>query len=66
MARTKTIVLDELHVTFRIPGDLPEDEAEEVREVLTRDEFAGRLRRAVRTVLREFPELNAVRVSLTR
>lgn len=39
--------------------------AETGREVMTGDEFMGRLRRAVRAVLREFPEMNTARVSLT-
>ena len=66
MARTRTVVLDEVHVTFRIPTDLPDDEAEEVREMLVGVEFMSRLRRAVRSVLREFPKLDVVRVSVTR
>ena len=66
MAKTKTVVIDELHLTVRVPGDLPDDAAEAVREALAADEFMSRLRRAVRAVVRTFPELNAVRVSLTR
>lgn len=66
MTKTKTVVLDEIHVTFRIPSDLPDDEAEAVRETLATEEFMSRLRRAVRVVVRTFPELNVVRVSLTR
>ena len=66
MAKPKTVVIDELHVTLRIPNDLPDDETEAVREVLAGDEFMSRLRRAVRAVVRVFPELNSIRVSLTR
>lgn len=66
MARTRTVVIDELHLTLRIPNDTPEDDAEIVREVLAGDEFMSRLRRAVRAVLREFPKLIVVRVSVTR
>lgn len=66
MAKTKTVVIDEIHITFRVPGDLPDDAVEAVREALAGDEFMSRLRRAVRVVVREFPELNVVRVSLTR
>ena len=66
MAKTKTVVIDEIHITVRVPGDLPDDAAEAVRETLAGDEFMSRLRRAVRVVVRAFPELNAVRVSLTR
>ncbi|MBA4192694.1 MAG: hypothetical protein C0467_32405 [Planctomycetaceae bacterium] len=66
MAKNKTVVIDELHMTIRIPGDLPDDAAEGVRVVLASDEFMGRLRRAVRLAVRTFPELHVARVSLTR
>lgn len=48
------------------PGDLPDAAAGVVRETLAGDEFMRRFRRSVRVVVREFPELNAVRVSLNR
>lgn len=66
MARIRTVVIDEIHLILRIPNDLPEDETEAVREVLAGDEFMAQLRRAVRAVVREFPALDVVRVSLTR
>ena len=62
----KTIILDELHVTFRIPNDLPDTRAEFVRQTLDGDDFMNRLRRAIRAAVRAFPELVVVRVSLTR
>ncbi len=66
MAKNKTVVIDELHLTVRIPSDLPDDEAEAVCEAIAGDEFMERLRRAVRAIVRAFPELNVVRVSLSR
>lgn len=66
MSKNKTIVIDELHLTFRVPGDLPDDAAEAIRETLAGDEFMRRLRRAVRIVVRNSPELSTVGVSLTR
>lgn len=62
----KTVIIDELHVTLRIPSDLPDSEAEAIRQALVGDEFMTRLRRAIRAVIRSLPELAAVRVSLTR
>lgn len=62
----KTVVIDELHVTFRIPNDLPESEAEAIRQALDGDDFLNRLRRAIRAAVRALPELAVVRVSLTR
>lgn len=62
----KTVVIDELHVTVRVPTELPEDEADAVRRTLAGDEFMERLRRAVRAAVRPFPELTPCRLSLTR
>ncbi len=66
MAKSKTVVIDELHLTVRVPNDLPEDESEAVRLTLAADEFLDRLRRAIRLVFRAFPELAQCRISLTR
>ncbi len=66
MAKNKTVVLDEIHVTFRIPSDLPDDAVEPIRQALASEDFMNRLRRAVRATFRVFPELAVVRVSLTR
>ena len=62
----KTVVIDEIHVTIRVPSDLPEVRADEIHRVLTGKDFMNRLRRAVRAALRVFPELQAVHLSLTR
>lgn len=66
MAKNKTVVIDEIHVTFRIPGDLSDAAAKVVRETLAGDELMSRLRRAVRVVVRDSPELSTVSLSLTR
>jgi hypothetical protein len=62
----KTVVIDELHLTVRVPNDLPEDDIDAVRQALAGDEFMDRLRRAIRAAVRAFPELMPCRVSLTR
>jgi hypothetical protein len=62
----KTVVIDELHLTARVPADLPDADAEAVRRTLAADEFMEQLRRAIRTAARAFPELAAVRLSLAR
>lgn len=62
----KTVIIDELHLTIRIPSGLPETQAEVLRQTLAGDDFMNRLRRSVRAALRAVPELNVVRVSLTR
>jgi hypothetical protein len=62
----KSVVIDELHLTVRVPADLPDADADAVRTVLAGAEFMGRLRRAVREAVRAFPDLLTARVSLTR
>jgi hypothetical protein len=62
----KTVVIDELHLTARVPADLPDADAEAARRTLAGDDFTERLRRAIRAAVRAFPELVAVRVSVTR
>jgi hypothetical protein len=62
----KSIVLDEIHLTFRIPNDLPSAHSDELGRLVRAPAFLNRLRRAIRTVVRRCPELNVVRVSLSR
>ncbi|MBA4189364.1 MAG: hypothetical protein C0467_15315 [Planctomycetaceae bacterium] len=61
-----TVVLDELHVTFRNPSELPAARTEELGLTLRSTEFMSRLRRAVRSVVRGYPELVVVTVTVTR
>ena len=61
-----TVPVDELHLTLRIPDDVPEETAEVIRRTLASDDFMDRLRRAVLATLRALPELNDVSGSLSR
>lgn len=62
----KSVVIDEVIVTLRVPADLPDAEAAAVRRALLAPGFLGRLRRAVAAALAETPELSAVRVTVAR
>lgn len=62
----KTIIIDEIHLTVRVPNDVRNNRAETICRTLAGDDFMNRLRRAVRAVFREFPELNVARLSLDR
>jgi hypothetical protein len=62
----ETNLIDELHLTVRVPDDLPEDKLAAVRHTLSSDEFLERLRHAVLSVFRERPELEVAAVSLSR
>lgn len=60
------VLVDELHLTLRIPNDLPEGDVEAIRRTLAAGDFLDRLRRAVHAAVREFHELSAVKASVTR
>lgn len=62
----KTVMIDEVHLTVRVPADLPAHDADAVRRTLLGDEFMDRLRRAIRATVRAFPELTTCRLFLTR
>ncbi len=62
----KTIMLDELHVTIRVPAHLADEETESIRVTLMRREFMARMRVAIRGVIQGFPELTRCRVTLSR
>lgn len=62
----KHVTIDEIHLTLRIPNDVPDVQADAIRRAIAGADFMTRLRRAVRAVLRAFPELAVARASLTR
>jgi hypothetical protein len=62
----KSVVIDELHLTVRIPAGVPDADAIRFYRTLTRLWFMRRLRTAVRAAIRPMPELNEIRLSLSR
>jgi hypothetical protein len=63
---TKRAVIDELHLTIRIPNDLPENQTQEIRRTLNQNNFMSRLRRALRFIVKAYPELTGVSLSVSR
>jgi hypothetical protein len=61
----KNVILDELHITIRIPNKLPDTQTEEVRPTLLSEEFMNSLRRAIRTAIRGYTELAVISVSMS-
>lgn len=61
-----TNLIDELHLTVRVPDDLPEEKLAAIRRALAADEFLERLRRAIGDAFGDFPELAPCRPSLSR
>jgi hypothetical protein len=62
----ETNLIDELHLTVRVPDDLTEDQVAAVRRTLASDESLGRLRRAVGDAFGDFPDLAPCRPTLSR
>lgn len=60
------VIVDELHVTLRIPVSLPDAERDIVLKVIAEDPFRVRLQHAIRRVIRSSPELARVRATLSR
>jgi len=61
-----TVLLDEWHLSVRIPAALPAPTVSAIRRALNAPAFAADLRRAVLAVVRERPPLTPVRVTVTR
>lgn len=62
----KTILLDEFHLTVFAPHGLRETAYNTIRATLDGACFRADFRRSVRDVVRGYPSLRKVRVTLTR
>ena len=63
---TKTVLLDELHLTVLAPRGLPEPEYSAIRRTLTRARFHAALDRAIREVFSRYPALRRARLDISR
>jgi len=59
------VMLDEFHLSFRVPKDLDDAACDAIRRVLQSRTFRSALRRAVRQSLRQYPDLHPVRVRVS-
>jgi hypothetical protein len=62
----RTILMDEVHLTFRVPSKLPAAEYRAIHRSLDRPAFHAALSAAVRQLLRRYPSLRKLRVRLSR
>jgi hypothetical protein len=62
----KHILIDELHVTLLAPSGLTAKQSHAARRALRRASFLPALTRAARAVVRRYPSLRAVRVTVSR
>jgi hypothetical protein len=60
----KLILIDEFHLTVRVPAESPEARIILARRTLNGRRFQARLRKAVRTVIHQHPSLRFVRVNV--
>ena len=62
----RNLLIDEFHLTLFAPRQLNEEEYEAIYQTLNDAQFLKLLRRMVRDVVRKYPSLCEVRISITR
>jgi hypothetical protein len=62
----RTVMIEQFHLTIRVPATLPEPAVIAIRTRLSGAGFVTRFRRAIRAALRADPTLAPVRISLSR
>jgi len=62
----KTIILDEWHLTIRIPTDLQSAEADAIRQTINTKVFQNQLLAAIRKTFHAVSQLAPCRISLSR
>ena len=60
------LIFDEFHLTVRVPADREESASEAIQRILDGRPFQIALRQAVRQVVRPFPDLEPIRVRISR
>lgn len=60
------VLFDEVHLIVRVPADLEESACETIQRILESRSFRSALHQAVRQVLRQYPELEPIRVRISR
>jgi hypothetical protein len=60
------VLFDEWHLIIRVPADLEESACEAIQRILEGRSFQTAIRRAVHQVVRQYPDLEPVRVRISR
>ncbi len=60
------VTFDEFHVTVRVPADLEASACVAIQRILEGRPFQTALRRAVRQVFQQYPDLEQIRVRISR
>jgi hypothetical protein len=61
-----TVVLDEVHLTFRIPTSVSEVEVRGIRRVLTSKAFTAAVRRVVNAEIKKYATLKPLKLEVSR
>ncbi len=61
-----SVLFDEMHLTVGVPSDLNESACEAIQRILNGRPFQTTLRRTVRQVIRPYPDLEPIRVRISR
>ena len=59
------VLFDQFQLSFRVPTDLDDAACEAIRRILQSRPFRSALRRAVHQTIRQYPDLNPVRVRIS-
>ena len=59
------VLFDEFHLSFHVPKALDDGACEAIRRILQSRPFRLALRQAVRQTIRQYPDLNSVRVRIS-
>ncbi len=62
---SKYVLFDELHLMVLAPADLEVSAGEAIQQILEGQSFQCALRRAVRQVIQQYPDLAQVRVRIS-
>jgi hypothetical protein len=61
----KHVLFDEVHLVLLVPTDLDDTAGEAIRRILDSRPFRTDLRRAIRQVFHQYPDLAMVRLRIT-
>jgi hypothetical protein len=61
-----SILIDEIHLTIRIPKRLPNPDAAAIQRILRSERFQHSLREAIRKLFRQFRGLGKARFAISR
>ena len=62
----KSILIEEFHVSVFVPRNLPDAACVRIRRTLNGRRFGTRLRRAIQGVVRRYPVLDKVSITITQ